>query len=225
MRSPGCTSAALVTTWPSARWVRLKPRSSTRIGDSASSLPHAASMAWRRRTSAGRIGRLQPVAHRRQRVALLGDAAVRVGAVQAHLDGAQVGARRGEPPRQHAPAALDVLVQALAPLVEQAARIAEPGARAFQLVAGAARARRARARPGGAAAPARRPGSSRTGTARSAAADGVGARRSATKSAIVKSVSWPTAEITGTRQAGIARATGSSLNAQDPPASRRRARR
>ena len=32
----------------------------------------------------------------------------------------------------------------------------------------------------------------------SAAADGVGARRSATKSAIVTSVSWPTAEITGT---------------------------
>ena len=32
----------------------------------------------------------------------------------------------------------------------------------------------------------------------SAAAEGVGARRSATKSAMVKSVSWPTAEITGT---------------------------
>ena len=36
----------------------------------------------------------------------------------------------------------------------------------------------------------------------SAAADGVGARRSATKSAIVTSVSWPTAEITGTGHAG-----------------------
>ena len=36
----------------------------------------------------------------------------------------------------------------------------------------------------------------------SAAADGVGARRSATKSAIVTSVSWPTAEMTGTGQSG-----------------------
>ena len=36
----------------------------------------------------------------------------------------------------------------------------------------------------------------------SAAADGVGARRSATKSAMVTSVSWPTAEITGTGAAG-----------------------
>ena len=55
----------------------------------------------------------------------------------------------------------------------------------------------------------------------SAAADGVGARRSATKSAIVTSVSWPTAEITGIFDATIARATASSLNAQrsssDPP--------
>ena len=33
------------------------------------------------------------------------------------------------------------------------------------------------------------------GAANSAAAVGVGARKSATKSAIVKSVSWPTAEI------------------------------
>ena len=37
--------------------------------------------------------------------------------------------------------------------------------------------------------------------------DGVAARTSATKSAIVKSTSWPTAEITGTGQATIARAT------------------
>ena len=37
-------------------------------------------------------------------------------------------------------------------------------------------------------------------TASSAAADGVGARRSATKSMIVVSVSWPTAEITGVWQ-------------------------
>ena len=58
-------------------------------------------------------------------------------------------------------------------------------------------------------------------TTSSAAAEGVGARRSATKSAIVTSVSWPTAEITGIFDAAIARATASSLNAQrsssDPP--------
>ena len=36
-----------------------------------------------------------------------------------------------------------------------------------------------------------------SGFASSAAADGVGALKSATKSAIVKSVSWPTAEIIG----------------------------
>ena len=38
------------------------------------------------------------------------------------------------------------------------------------------------------------------GTASSAAADGVGALKSATKSAIVKSVSCPTAEITGSSE-------------------------
>ena len=58
-------------------------------------------------------------------------------------------------------------------------------------------------------------------TASSAAADGVGARRSATKSAMVKSVSWPTAEMTGTEQAAMARATRSSLNvhrsSSEPP--------
>ena len=55
----------------------------------------------------------------------------------------------------------------------------------------------------------------------SAAADGVGARRSATKSAMLKSISWPTAETTGTALAWIARATVSSLNAHrsssEPP--------
>ena len=55
----------------------------------------------------------------------------------------------------------------------------------------------------------------------SAAADGVGARRSATKSAMVTSVSCPTAEIVGTGQPAMARATTSSLNAHrssiDPP--------
>ena len=63
--------------------------------------------------------------------------------------------------------------------------------------------------------------SSRRATTRSAAADGVGARRSATKSAMVTSVSCPTAEMTGTGQAAMARATISSLNAHrssiDPP--------
>ena len=63
--------------------------------------------------------------------------------------------------------------------------------------------------------------SSLAATTISAAADGVGARRSATKSAMVTSVSWPTAEMTGTGDAAIARATTSSLKAQrssiDPP--------
>ena len=44
--------------------------------------------------------------------------------------------------------------------------------------------------------------SSFAATTISAAADGVGARRSATKSAIVTSVSWPTAEMTGTGDSG-----------------------
>ncbi len=47
------------------------------------------------------------------------------------------------------------------------------------------------------------------------------ARRSATKSAMLKSISWPTAETTGTALAWIARATASSLNAHrsssEPP--------
>ena len=60
----------------------------------------------------------------------------------------------------------------------------------------------------------RRPNSSFAATTISAAADGVGARRSATKSAMVTSVSWPTAEMTGTGDAAIARATISSLNAR-----------
>ena len=48
----------------------------------------------------------------------------------------------------------------------------------------------------------------------SAAALGVAARKSATKSLIVKSISWPTAETTGNSELKIARATTSSLNAQ-----------
>ena len=59
------------------------------------------------------------------------------------------------------------------------------------------------------------------GTASSAAADGVGALKSATKSAIVKSVSCPTAEITGNSELYIALATISSLNghksSSEPP--------
>ena len=62
---------------------------------------------------------------------------------------------------------------------------------------------------------------SRCTVASSAAAEGVGARISDTKSAMVKSVSWPTEEITGTSDANIALATISSLNAHkssmEPP--------
>jgi hypothetical protein len=54
-----------------------------------------------------------------------------------------------------------------------------------------------------------------------AAAEGVGARRSATKSAIVTSVSWPTALTIGIWLAKIARATRSSLklhrSSSEPP--------
>src|SRR5574343_645579 len=46
------------------------------------------------------------------------------------------------------------------------------------------------------------------------AAGGVGARRSAAKSAMVKSVSWPTPEMIGMVEAAMARATASSLKAQ-----------
>ena len=60
-----------------------------------------------------------------------------------------------------------------------------------------------------------------SGTTRSAAADGVGARRSAAKSASVVSVSWPTALTTGIGLSTIARTTISSLNAHmsssEPP--------
>ena len=60
-------------------------------------------------------------------------------------------------------------------------------------------------------------------TDNSAAADGVGALKSATKSAIVKSVSCPTPEIIGIFELYIALATTSSLNghksSRDPPTS------
>ena len=66
-----------------------------------------------------------------------------------------------------------------------------------------------------------RSNSARSGTTRSAAPDGVGARSSATKSAIVKSISWPMPLMIGIGQAKIARATASSLNASrsssEPP--------
>ena len=58
-------------------------------------------------------------------------------------------------------------------------------------------------------------------TASSAAADGVGARKSATKSVIVKSVSCPTADMTGVLELKTASITGSSLKAHkssiEPP--------
>ena len=64
----------------------------------------------------------------------------------------------------------------------------------------------------------------RFGVASSAAAVGVGARKSLTKSAIVKSVSWPTPLITGMAEPVIARATPSSLKAHkssiEPPPAR-----
>ena len=61
-----------------------------------------------------------------------------------------------------------------------------------------------------------------SGTASSAACDGVGARRSATKSAIVKSISWPTPTMIGQLDGGDRRARRlSSLNDQrsssEPP--------
>ena len=63
--------------------------------------------------------------------------------------------------------------------------------------------------------------SAKTGTTNSAAAEGVGARRSATKSAIVKSISCPIADTTGMIDLDIACATTSSLKAHkssiDPP--------
>ena len=61
----------------------------------------------------------------------------------------------------------------------------------------------------------------RSGTTSVAAPVGVAARTSATKSQIVKSVSWPTAETTGSADAWTACATTSSLNAHrssiEPP--------
>jgi len=63
--------------------------------------------------------------------------------------------------------------------------------------------------------------SASTGVATSAAAVGVGARRSETKSMSVVSVSWPTALISGIVQAATVRASASSLNGQrsstEPP--------
>ncbi len=92
-----------------------------------------------------------------------------------------------------------------------------PSRRPFSLSSRSATAPRIRARRD--SSPAR--SSARSGTASSAAAEGVGARRSAAKSQRVKSVSCPTAEITGIREAATARTTASSLNGQrssaEPP--------
>jgi hypothetical protein len=70
----------------------------------------------------------------------------------------------------------------------------------------------------------------RDGTTNSPATDGVAARMSAVKSAMVKSTSCPTALTTGMRDRAMALATTSSLNAQrssmdPPPADRSRSRR
>ena len=54
----------------------------------------------------------------------------------------------------------------------------------------------------------------RAGTVSSAACEGVAARTSATRSAVVTSTSWPTPLTTGTRHAAIARATCSSSKAE-----------
>ena len=63
--------------------------------------------------------------------------------------------------------------------------------------------------------------SSASGTTSSAAAEGVGARTSAAKSAMVKSISWPMPLITGIGEATMARANSSSLKAhrssKEPP--------
>jgi len=63
--------------------------------------------------------------------------------------------------------------------------------------------------------------SSKEGVAISAAAEGVGALISATKSHIVKSISWPTADIIGIFDSNTHLATSSSLNDHkssiDPP--------
>ena len=60
-----------------------------------------------------------------------------------------------------------------------------------------------------------------SGTANSAAADGVGALTSAAKSDKAQSISCPTAEITGSSDAAIARTTTSSENgsksSKEPP--------
>ena len=90
----------------------------------------------------------------------------------------------------------------------------EGRARAPRDAAGARRtAGRGRPRAGSILPPSSAIRSSRTGTAISAAAVGVGARRSLAWSISVVSVSCPTAEISGIAEAAAARTTISSLNA------------
>ena len=63
--------------------------------------------------------------------------------------------------------------------------------------------------------------SSKTGTASSAAADGVGARTSAAKSVSAQSISCPTADTVGIEDAATARTTASSekgkRSSSEPP--------
>ena len=80
----------------------------------------------------------------------------------------------------------------------------EPAARSSSASAGPGRAGASRGRACGAGSPVRRHDL--------AAAEGVGARRSATRSAMLTSTSWPTPETTGTGLRAMARATGSVLN-------------
>ena len=137
-------------------------------------------------------------------------------------DEVQVGARMARARGERARQPLAELVEPLRQRREQRLRLAASGRRS-------ARSARGRARRGATGIAARDAASSascanssaRTGTAISAAAVGVGARRSAAKSISVVSVSWPTAEISGIGDSAAARTTSSSLNAHrssiEPP--------
>jgi hypothetical protein len=153
--------------------------------------------------------------------ALVRDPALGVGAQQPTLDGLQILASARTGVAERARGTLGKLVETLAAVVDESARIAQACARAFESEA-------ARAHLAKQAAPSRpastctsASNSAATGTASSAAADGVGARTSATKSAMVKSVSCPMAEMVGSGQAAMVRARASSLKAHrssmEPP--------
>ena len=169
----------------------------------------------------------QPPLQRRQGRPLVGDATLGVGPQQPGLHRAQLvppaaHARRGGRPRPRD----GEIVEHLAALLDQPPGRRAAGPAAARAAAGSCAPRPASRGPAAAPAPAA-PAAGRPPPAReiSAAAEGVGARRSATKSAMVKSVSWPTPEITGTRQAAMARASPSSLkhhrsSAEPPPRAR-----